>query len=92
MTAALIVEAVRRSIAELRLHNRETVAIRIHPLDAEILRSELPRKYPSVFPERLEIPTRLLGAPLFLDESIRRGEPVAEWDPLALSSSETPDG
>lgn len=75
MSASDIIAATHRSMAELRVHGREPVLIRIHPLDMETVIAE---HAPG---SAREAATSFLGLRVELDEAVRLGEPVAEWEP-----------
>lgn len=73
--AGEVIDAILKSAAELRVHLREPVRVRMHPLDSELL---LAQQCPSGKCGRM---VRFMGLDVVEDEAVRIGEPVAEFDP-----------
>ena len=75
MTAGELVDAISRSAADLKLHGRCPVRVRIHPLDVEVIAAEFGPRVPD---GRM---VRFMGLKVVEDDHTRLGEPVAEFDP-----------
>lgn len=76
MTPGELVDAISRSAADLKVHGRCPVRVRMHPLDSELLIAEhLPGE------ARRGRMWRFMGMDVIEDETTRLGEPVAEFDP-----------
>lgn len=86
MTAGELVDAISRSAADLKVHGRHPVRVRMHPLDSELLIAEhLPGE------AKAGRVWRFMGLEVVEDDTTRLGEPVAEFDP-ALDQHGRPVG
>lgn len=81
MTVGELVDAISRSAADLKLHGRKPVAVRMHPLDAETLFAE---HFPDTRRGRM---WRFMGMQVIEDDDHRLGEPCAEFDPAQTAVS-----